>query len=151
MSFRPVGLEDGKLKTFSQEESTSFQSFNEDSLQSTTSNSWVTRTNFPVTTTVLPVGKYKIDHSNQLGQSNKEKQVGLQVEYREGTTGPWTELVDVRDGLSVPDEFQLRTGFNIIEITSPTEIQIRVRFGQTNDGGTGRIKFTGVTVAKVIG
>lgn len=53
--------------------------FSDDALQSTGSNNWVTKNNYPFTSPTLDAGDYIIDFTAELGQSDKEKQVGYRV------------------------------------------------------------------------
>ena len=129
--------------------SATFEAFESVGIQSTTSNGWITKSGYPYTTTTKTAGDYVIDYSAQIGQSDKEKVVGYQVQWRPGTTGTWLELVDVRDGLSIDDGYQLRTGFDIITLPSDGVFQVRVRWGQTDEGGTGRIQRAAIKISKV--
>lgn len=124
------------------------QAFNDDSTQSTTSNGWVTKSNFPWTTAMLPAGDYVVTFSAELGQSDKEKNVGYRVQWREGTSGTWLDLTSIVNGLSIDDGYELRTGFRVITVSSTSVIQVRVQFGQTDEGGTGRIRNAGVSVTR---
>jgi hypothetical protein len=128
---------------------TEFEAYSDNSTESTTSNGWVTKSGYPYTTDVKTAGQYVIDWSAQLGQSDKQKEVGLLVEWREGTSGSWTELADLRDGVSQDDAWDIRTGFNLVTLSTDTEFQIRIRFGQTDEGGTGRIRFAGIKIGRV--
>jgi len=126
-----------------------FESFSDDSQENTTSNDWVTKDNYPYTTTSKTAGDYIIDYSAQLGQSDKEKEVGFRVQWREGTSGSWIDLVDVRDGVSQDDAWQLRTGFNLITLSSSGVFQVRLQWGQTDEGGTGRIRNAAIKISRV--
>lgn len=130
---------------------TEFETFSSDAVQSTTSNGWITKTGYPYTTDVKSAGTYVIDYSANVGQSDKEKEVGSRVQFREGTTGTWITIggSDIRNGVSADDAYELRTGFNNITLTTDTEVQIRWQFGQTDDGGTGRIRFASIKIGKV--
>lgn len=128
---------------------TEFEAFTDDSTESTTSNSWVTKNNYPYTTTTKTAGDYLVDYTAQLGQSDKEKEVGYRVQWREGTSGTWITLVDVRDGVSQDGAYQLRTGFNIITLSTDTVFQVRVQWGQTDEGGTGFIRNAAIKVSRV--
>lgn len=128
---------------------TEFEAFNDDPLESTTSSSYVTKNNFPFTSEVKTPGNFVIEFSAQIGQSDKEKTVGFRASWREGTSGPFIVLADLNNGLSTDDGFELRTGFNIITLTTETVIQINLEWGQITEGGTGRIQFAAVLLAKV--
>lgn len=128
---------------------TEFEAFEDSPNQNTASNGWVTKNNYPYTTAVKSAGDYVIDYSAQIGQSDKEKVVGFRVQFREGTGGSWTTLVDVRDGLSIDNGYQLRSGFQIITLALSTEFQVRLQWGQTDEGGTGRIRNAAIKIGKV--
>lgn len=124
-----------------------FESFYSSTLNSTTSNGWVT--SFQNETEEKSGGRYIILHTAQVGQSDKEKQIGHRVQWRENATGTWIDLIDIRDAVSRDDAFQVRTGFNEVVLSADATIEVRIQFGQTDDGGTGRIKNEGFTVWKV--
>lgn len=128
---------------------TEFEAFESASQQSTTSNGWVTKSGYPYTTDVKTAGTYVIDHTAQVGQSDKEKTVGHRVQYREGTSGTWITLIDIRDALSTDGAFQVRTGFNLLTLTTDTVFQLRIQWGQTDDGGTGLIKEANIKIGRV--
>lgn len=128
---------------------TEFEAFESAAQQSTTSNGWVTKSGYPYTSTPKSAGNFVLNYSAQLGQSDKEKEVGLRVQWRPGTSGTWITLVDVRNGLSVDDGYELRTGFNIITLATDGVFQVRQQFGQTDEGGTGRIRNAAITIGKV--
>ena len=128
---------------------TEFEAFVSDNTQSTTSNGWVTKDNFPYTTDVKTAGEYIIDFTAEVGQSDKEKQVGFRVQWRLGTSGSWITLSDTRNGVSSDDEYALRTGFRQVTLATDTDFQVRLQWGQTDDGGSGLIRNAGIKVGKV--
>lgn len=128
---------------------TEFEAFASAGLESTTSNGWVTKTGYPFTTVTKTAGFYIIDHTVQCGQSDKEKNIGHRVQWRQGTSGTWIDLLDIRDAVGVDNAFQVRTGFNVVELTSDGVFQVRIQFGQTDEGGTGRIKEANIKIGKV--
>lgn len=125
-----------------------FESFYEDTLATTTSNDWVTY--LQEETEAKSAGNFIILHTIEVGQSDKEKQVGHRVQWRLNATGSWTTLVDIRDAVSRDNTYQLRTSFNQISVTEGSTIEIRIQFGQTDDGGTARVQFAGFTTWKVV-
>ena len=54
---------------------TEFEAFSDNTQESTTSNAWVTKNNFPYTTSTKTAGEFVIDYSAQIGQSDKQKTV----------------------------------------------------------------------------
>lgn len=127
---------------------TEFEAFSDDSTQSTTSNGWVTKNNYPYTSVEKSAGNYVIDFSAEIGQSDKEKAVGSRVQWRIGTSGTWLTLTDIRNGLSADDQYELRTGFRLVTVPTDSVIQIRWQWGQTDDGGTGRIRNANIKIGK---
>jgi len=129
-------------------ESTAFDEFFNDTQQSTTSNGWVTYDTFTTPEAKEP-GIYRLDWAVEMGQSKKQKRVGLLIEAREGTSGAFTEFYDERVALGDDNIFTGVTFFKVFEIVSEDVFQIRVRFGQTSDGGTGRIRNVNIVLFKV--
>ena len=126
-----------------------FDAYSDTTAQSTTSNGWVTKSGYPYTAPVKPAGTYMLTHSAEIGQSDKEKVVGSRVQWRQGTSGTWITLSDIREAVSVDDGAQLRTGFSPIELTSDTNFQVRYQWGQPDDGGTGTIDEAGIWFIRV--
>ena len=127
-----------------------FEAFSEDPVQFTTSDGWVTRTNYPYTTATKTAGDYIINHSSQVGMDFKERNVGHRVRWRPGTSGTWIDLVEINNAVTRPDAFALRTGFNLINLASAGVFQVTVEFGQTDEGGEAKIQNSGITIAKVV-
>lgn len=120
-------------------------------LSSTTTNAWTRASGWPQTSSVKLAGDYIIDFTAQVGQSDKEKIVGSRLQYRFNEAGSWLILADsdIRDALSADDEFQYRTSFAVLTVPSDGDtIQWRWQFGQTDDGGVGRIKNTAVKITR---
>lgn len=128
---------------------TEFEAYASDNTQSTTSNGWVTKAGYPYTTEVKTAGQYVIDFTAEVGQTDKEKQVGFRVQWRQGTSGSWVKLSDTRNGVSTDDEYALRTGFRLVTLPIDTEFQVRLQWGQTDDGGSGLIRNAGIKIGKV--
>lgn len=129
---------------------TEFESFSGLSQQSTTSNSWVTKSEYPYTTDVKSAGKYIIDFTAQVGQSDKEKEVGSRFQWRPGTSGSWITLgSEIRDAVSTDGAYQYRTTFTEITLATAGVFQVRIQFGQTDDGGTGLIREANIKIGKV--
>lgn len=115
--------------------------------KNTTSNRWVQ--NHFVTTPTLLAGDYQLDLTALISQTIKQRQVGYNVQWRIGTSGSWTDIIKVFEGVAVADSFVPRTAFTKITIPTDSVIQIRDRFGQTDDGGTGKIKDSGFRLTKI--
>ena len=118
----------------------------------TTSNGWVTATGWPLATATLDIATYIIDYTCNFTNSDKEKGVGTRVQWRSGTSGSWTEVVgsDIRNGVSEDNQFDLRTGFAEITTTVSDVVQVRWQVGQTDNGGTGRIKNMAVKITRKV-
>ena len=119
-----------------------FYSAFDETLSSTTSNNWITK----IEDTTEPVskdGQYIIIYTAEVGQSQKQKRIGSRISYRTNG-GAYIVISDIQDALSTPDVFQLRTGFFIIpSVAIGDTISVRIEYGQTDDGGIGRIKNSG--------
>lgn len=124
------------------------ESFSSDATESTTSNNWIVKSGFPYTTTAKEAGDYLIDYTAQITQTQKQKAAGFNVQWREGTTGSWTDLADIREGVSVDNGYSFRTSFNRVTLASDGVFQVRVRYGQTDDGGTMFIRFVSIKITK---
>jgi len=131
----------------------SFESLDEQSQSSTTSNGWKTMGGWPQTfpTSREAGAPFLLNYTANVGQRDKEKAVGSRVQWRV-VGGSWTTVQgsDIRNGVSEDDQFELRTGFNIITPGSTGQIQVRWQFGQTDNGGTGRIKNAVITISNIV-
>lgn len=127
---------------------TEFEAFASTSTQSTTSNGWVTKNDYPYTSIEKTPGVYVIDYTALVTNSDKQKAVGLRVQWREDS-GAWQTIHDTRNGVASDDEYDVRTSFALITVTTDATIGVRMQFGQTDDGGTGRIKDTAIKIGKV--
>lgn len=127
---------------------TELEAFNDDSTSSTTTNGWSTKHNI-TTVGIKTAGTFSITHSAQIGQSDKEKQVGYRAQWKADSSGTWITLADVRNGLGTDDGYELRTGINIVTLASDDQVDIRQQFGQTDDGGTGRSRFNSIVIQRV--
>lgn len=142
-----VNTEDWRQVIRSFEESTGFEGFNEDSTSSTTSNGWVTK--LDETTEAKSAGTYYVGWSTEMTNSDKQKKVGLQVQINTGSG--FNTLTDIRNGVSSDNAYELRSGFRILP-GSPENLsgyRVRVRFGRTIDGGTGRIRNVSVVIWRI--
>jgi hypothetical protein len=124
-----------------------FENAFEDSTSSTTSNRWVTKLDF--TTNEKEGGRYYLGWSLEAGQSDKQKQVGTRVQIDDGTG--FETMTDIRNGLSADNQYELRSGFRILDNlpANPSGYRIRVQFGQTDSGGSGRIRNVGVIIYRL--
>jgi hypothetical protein len=128
-------------------EATGFDAFFDTTQRNTTSNGWV-RYDTYTTDEEKDEGEYNISWSVEIGQSDKEKRVGFQAQWRTGTSGAWTTLREIKEAVSSDKTYRLLTGFFIVEHNADDFIQVRIRWGQTDDGGTGRIRNVGVILYK---
>lgn len=131
-------------------EASEFKEFSSLTQQNTTSNGWVTFATF--TTDDSTDGEWQIQASFNIGQSDKEKQVGFRLQARDGTSGSWTTInsLDTRETVGQDNTFTLRSGFGFFTHDNGDGVfQIRVQFGQTDEGGTGRLKNLTVTAVLV--
>lgn len=109
-----------------------FEFFSDETLSTTTSTDFISK--LSVTTASKPAGDYMIHHQAELGQTDKQKEVGYEFVV-DGTA-----RADVRDGVSVDNEFQLRSGFWYVLSHPGGTIDIDINFGQTDGGGTSMIQ-----------
>lgn len=139
-----------KTSTVAIDDLTEFEIFSSDSIESTTSDLWITKTGYPYTTTLKTTGTYILDYSCNMTNSLKQKGTGTRVQYRELGDVDWITIQgsELLGGVNVSNEYILRTGFHEIEVTADVELEIRWQFGQTTSGGTGRIKDASVKIAK---
>jgi hypothetical protein len=128
---------------------TEYEAFTSPSLESTTSNNWVTKSGYPYTSEVKTAGKFIVDFTAVIGQSNSNKVVGFQVEYRLGTSGTWIELFSILEKYPQSNGESVITSFREIELLTDSVIQIRLNWGQTDNGGTGRIEQANIKLGKV--
>ena len=127
---------------------TQYESFSDPALESTTSDGWVVKNNFPYTTTVKEAGTYVLDFSAELGQSKAAKNVGFMVQWREGTSGAWTTISENIAGLGAANTFEYRTGFGEITISTNTVIQVQLLWGYTIETGVGQIKNASIKLGR---
>ena len=119
-------------------ESTTFDEFFDSTQKNTTSNGWVTYDTFQ-TPEEKEAGLYYLGWSLAIGQSDKEKRVGIRIRYRPVGSG-FTNASDFRETVGFDGTFTLHSGFKIVEISTDAFVDLRVQWGQTDDGGTGLIK-----------
>ena len=123
-----------------------YEYFNDEGQSSTTSNGWVTK--LEVTTDDKSGGDYIFAWSAEVGQSDKQKEVGMLVSHR--PTGlTYVDVSDTRNGVSVDGEFAPRTGFVQITDHPGGALDLRIQFGQTDGGGTGFIRNVRIYIFKV--
>lgn len=128
---------------------TEFEAFSSPSSETTTSNNWVTKSGYPYTTDIKSAGSYVVNYTAQIGNSANNSEVGFRVQWREGITGTWLDVVDIRRQIARANDVNLTTAFSIVELTTPTEFQIRIQWGQTDSGGTGFISEANIMIGKV--
>ena len=154
MASKYMTLEGGKmvlkpLDDIPVEALTEFEAFASDNNQSTTTNGWATKSGYPYTTDIKSAGQYVVDFTAEIGQSDKFKQVGFRVQWRLFTSGAWNTLSVTKNGVSTDGEYALRSGFRLINLPVTTNFQVRLQWGQTDDGGSGFIKNAGIKIGKV--
>ncbi len=126
---------------------TDFESFFDDALESTTSDGWVTK--LEETTGPKASGRYYVGWSLEAGQSDKEKNIGTRVQIDTGSG--WIDLMDIQNGVSVDDQFELRSGFRILD-DAPAAVggyDLRVQFGQTYMGGVWHIQNVAIIIYRI--
>lgn len=117
------------------------EKFTDEGKDSTTSNGWVSK--ISVTTSNLPAGDYLLFHQAEIGQTDEGKRAGYRVQV-DGTS-----ICDVRDGLSVDDQYLIRSGHYYIDDHPGGTIDLDMDYGQTDDGGTMFIRDARITIIRV--
>jgi len=149
-----ITLENGKmvlklLEDLPIDSLTEFEAFTSDSEESTTSDLFIVKSGFPYTTVAKTAGDFIIDFTAQVGQSNANKSVSYKVEWREGTSGTWLELALSDNKFPQADGWDYVTSFRKITLSADGIFQVQITWGNTIDGGTGRIRYAGIKLGKV--
>lgn len=140
-------LED--LKNIDIKTLTEFEAYTSDTLESTTSNNWVTKTGYPYITSVKTAGIYVVDFTAEVGQSNANKQVGYRIQWRKVGETVWNDLSETYLQFPQANGYFFVTSFRRLDLDVDSAIEIRVQWGQTDDGGAGRIRYAGIKLGKV--
>lgn len=123
-------------------ESTQYDEFTSVALQTTASNDWVEAVKFEVPEE-RDDGIYTIQWSMKAGQSKGGRDFGIQISYRLGQdadANAWA-IIDSIDTLQVPSDnssFPF-SGFSNVTIATTGFFQVRVEFGQTDNGGEAQL------------
>jgi len=128
-------------------ESIELEAYSDDSVSSTTSNDWVTK--FSPQTAVKEAGNYLLLHSGQVTNSNNNKKTGYRVQWKPENDSTWITLVEDIFLFARGDTYLPVTAVSIIELLSRDQIDVRFQWGETDGGGTGRLKNVSLTVIKV--
>jgi hypothetical protein len=128
---------------------TEFESFSGVSEESTTSDTPIVKSEYPVTTELKSAGFYTINYSAQVSQSSNNALTKLIVEWRPGTSGTWLELLDTEQELRDVG-FVPWSGFSVIELTTTQVFQVRISYANPG-AGTALIKQANITIGKVSG
>lgn len=126
---------------------TEFEAFESPSQESTTSNSFVTKSGYPYTTSSKSTGFYAIDYTTQVGQGSNNKISQMRVQWRQGTSGTWIDLIDTQSELRDVG-FVPWSGFSIVELTSAGVFQVRIQYANPGAGSC-IIKEANIKVGKV--
>lgn len=122
------------------EDSVEAESYFESLEESTTSNSQVTF--FQVETSPKTSGDFIILHSAAIKQSQSNKIMIYEVDYRLNATGSWINIISI-DYEGRADSFTLQTGLSEITVSDNDTIELRQTIGGTTGGGTASIKNKG--------
>jgi len=128
---------------------TEFESFSSPGLESTTSDTPVIKAGYPYTTTVKSSGFYALNYSVQIGQGSNNSLSRLVIEWRPGTSGTWLGVIDTTQSLR-NEGFAPWSGFSIIELTTSTAFQVRIRYANPGNGGC-TIRQANITIGKISG
>lgn len=112
--------------------------FKDTTLKSTTSNNLVEYGVY-FSSEDKSSGVYRIDWSADMTNSKKDRRVAIQVEWR--IVGNSWQAIDYGEFTpGVNESFQPISSFSTFDLVIDAEIEFRVLWGVTIDGGTGRIK-----------
>jgi hypothetical protein len=125
---------------------TEAQGFFSETLESTTSSSFVTASFLPQTTQKTG-GSYLIIHSCGIGNESNNRDSYHRVEWRVNNTGNWAALTEVGNQFSLAGSYELRTGVNVITINDNDFINFRFLF-RRGSGGTATIRNKSIVIWK---
>ena len=128
-------------------ESIELEAYRDDTVSSTTSDDWVIK--LDAQSLLKEAGFYLLLHSAQVTNSNNSKEVGYQVQWKPDNSATWITLLETILTIARGEEFQVITAVNIVQLASADEIDFRINYGQTDGGGTGRIRNASVTILRV--
>lgn len=115
---------------------TEYYSFRQTPEQQTTSNIWVQAALF--TTPIIPSGRYIIHYKAQLTNTNK-KAVGFEINIREDAS-PFIGIESTTKSPATANIYETRGSFEEFILNSDNTLDIQINFGQTTEGGTGKIR-----------
>lgn len=127
---------------------TEFESFSSPAPQSTTSNGWVTKSGYPFTTTNKTSGTYVVDFTATLSQNSNNSEAGYRIQYRIGTTGTWIDLFSIIIVFARAGTIPPITSFREVTLPSDGVFQLRVQWGQTNQGGSATLSEANLKIGK---
>lgn len=124
-----------------------FETFESLNNQNTTSNGWQTKATH--TTTLKAPGFYAVCFNAMVANDTKKEMVGSRFQWRIGAGG-WNNINDDRNAQSEEENrYSSRGGFVVIPLASADTLSFRHQWGQTDGGGTGKMKEARVIVFKV--
>lgn len=115
--------------------------------ETTTSDNWVTA--FQDESLTKSAGDYLIIHSAAVTNGSNSKDVGHRAQWRPDASGTWFDMTSDILTIDRRDSYVLRTGFFLVTVTEGQTIEVRHQYGQTDSGGTGKIKDKGFIIWKV--
>ena len=125
-----------------------FQEFFDETDDSTGSNGYVTVATFLAN--LEENSRYEFNGIIRNGQTDKEKKFSIRIEYRRGTSGTWIRPVQETLAVATDDSFlPIPFKFFVDNTSTQSDYQIRVRHGDTDDGGNSEYDFSRITVFKV--
>ncbi len=123
------------------------ENFRSEGESNTTSNLWVDK--LTGTTGILKAGSILISQFSEVGQSKAGRELGHRVQWKPSNSSIWIDISDTRDGVSNDNGYVPRSCWDIIQLPTNDSIDIRVQWGQTNDGGIARIRKVRVGVVRI--
>lgn len=128
---------------------TEYEFFASRATEQTTANNYISKTGFPWTSSAKTAGKYRIDGSAEISNTQKQKSTALRMGYQINGTGPTTYFLDQDDGVSDNGAFCVSSSFEEISLAENDTVDIIVEYGGTTGGGTMRIREVKVSISKV--
>jgi len=124
------------------------EAFNSLSQETTTSNGWVSKSSFPITTEFTKTaGQFVVQWSAEVGQTKTNRNFGFRV-LAAPTGSPLVELGNVELTVNRDNDLIMQSGFQEIIVPTDNTIDIDIQFGQTTQGQSAIIRNVSVEVQR---
>lgn len=160
LPYAPVGLNFDPADTdvkkaldriggFSVTDLTQAEGFTDSAQENTSSDDWVSKTNFPiVTVNEKTAGKFSLRWSANVGQTKNGRNFGFRVLWRP-TGGVFAVLSSVQLSVSNDGSVLMQSGFKEVDLLADSTIEMDIQHGQTTDGFESIIKDVSVEVRRI--